>query len=69
MRYVNRPAAAAVVAMIVAGAVIISLSDPLDTASVIGFVLLAGGAILAMALAFYAVGRSEDADRERHPRG
>ena len=34
-----------------------------------GFVLIGLGAVGATSLAFYAVGRSEDADREQHPHG
>ena len=64
-RHVPVPAAVAVAIAIVAGSVLLAVSNELSTASVIGFVLLGAGGIGAMSLAFYAVGRSEDEERER----
>jgi uncharacterized membrane protein YccC len=65
---VNKPAAAAAIVMIVAGGVLSAVGDPPDAAGLAGFLLLGLGGILAVALAFYAVGRSEDLEREREQR-
>lgn len=65
LEFVPVPLAVACGVLIVAGSVLLAISDELSTASVIGFVALGLGGIGAMAVAFYAVGRSEDAERER----
>lgn len=57
----------ATLGLVVAGVVLLVLGD--GTIEVIGFALLGLGAVLGTALAFYAVGRSEDIDRERSPGG
>lgn len=57
----------ATLALVVAGVVLLVLGD--GTIEVVGFALLGLGAVLGTALAFYAVGRSEDIDRERSPSG
>ena len=60
---VPRPWIAATVALVVAGIVLLAATD--GTAEVIGFACLGLGAVAGTALAFYAVGRSEDVARER----
>ena len=62
-----RPWLVATVASIVVGIVLLAVFE--DTLDVIGFALLGLGAVSGTALAFYAVGRSEDIDRERSPGG
>jgi hypothetical protein len=64
MAFVPRAPLAVSVVLLVAGVVLVAVD-----ATVPGFVALALGAVAVVSLAFYAVGRSEDADRERHPRG
>jgi hypothetical protein len=66
---VPRPPLIASVVAIVIGIVLTVAGDDFSAVEVIGFVLLGLGAIGLVALAFYAVGRSEDLDRERRPRG
>ena len=53
----------ATLALIVAGIVLLVIAD--GTLEVIGFALLGLGAVVGTALAFYAVGRSEDVARDR----
>ena len=53
-------------AMAVAGIVLLVVGDA--ALDVIGFVLLGLGAIVATGAAFYAVGRSEDVERESRSR-
>ena len=60
---VPRPWIAATVVLIVVGIVLLATTD--GTAEVIGFACLGLGAVVATALAFYAVGRSEDEARRR----
>ena len=55
----------AVAAFIVTGVVLLVASGGDGTAGVVGFGLLGLGAVVGTALAFYAVGRSEDIARER----
>ena len=60
---VPRPWLYATVALVVVGVVLLATQD--GTVEVIGFASLGLGAVLGTALAFYAVGRSEDVARER----
>ena len=55
----------AVAALIIAGVILLVASGGDGTVGVIGFGLLGLGAVTGTALAFYAVGRSEDIARER----
>ena len=66
-RLVPRPWLVAGLVLLVAGIVIASVGD--GKADAIGFGIGGAGAILLVGLAFYAVGRSEDRDRERRPSG
>jgi hypothetical protein len=66
---VPRPALIASVVATVAGIALIWIGDDFSALEIVGFVLLGLGAIALMALAFYAVGRSEDLDREQRPHG
>jgi hypothetical protein len=61
---VPRPYLALAAGLVVAGAVLLAAGVELG-----GFVVLGLGALAAVALAFYAVGRSEDRERETHPHG
>jgi hypothetical protein len=54
--------------MILAGIVLLVVTDG-GVGGAIGFGLLGLGAIVGTSLAFYAVGRSEDIDRERRSGG
>lgn len=67
VQLVPRPWLYAGIALFVAGIVIAIFAD--GTGDVVGFAVGGAGAVLLVALAFYAVGRSEDRDRERHPLG
>ncbi len=58
----------ACVVLIVAGMVLILVSAS-DTADLAGFVVFGLGAVGGTGLAFYAVGRSEDIERERTSSG
>ena len=58
-----RAAAIALGALAVVGIVLLATTD--GTVEVIGFACLGLAAVAGTALAFYAVGRSEDAARER----
>ena len=53
----------ATAALVVAGIVLLATTD--GTPEIIGFALLGLGTVVATALAFYAVGRSEDVARDR----
>jgi hypothetical protein len=67
-RLVPRPWLIAALVLIAAG-IVISLVGDGRTADGIGFGVGGTGAILLVGLAFYAVGRSEDLDREQRPQG
>jgi hypothetical protein len=54
---------------ILAGAVVLGLTDRGTTAGVVGWALSGLGGVWAVLAAFYEVGRSEDRDRERHRHG
>lgn len=58
---------AAGLVLLVAGVVIAIVAD--GKGDVVGFGVGGAGAVLLVGLAFYAVGRSEDRDRERRPTG
>lgn len=64
---VPRPWIAAGLVLLVAGVVIAIVAD--GKGDVVGFGVGGAGAVLLVGLAFYAVGRSEDRDRERRPTG
>lgn len=55
------------VALLVVGVLIAVFAD--GKGDVVGFGVGGAGAVLLVALAFYAVGRSEDRDREQRPMG
>jgi Flp pilus assembly protein protease CpaA len=64
---VPRPWLVAGLVLLVAGIVLAAVGDhKLDVA---GFGVGGAGAIVLVGLAFYAVGRSEDRDREQRPSG
>jgi drug/metabolite transporter (DMT)-like permease len=63
LKLVPRPWLVATLVLIVVGIVLLATTD--GTAEVIGFACLGLGAVLGTALAFYAVGRSEDVARDR----
>ena len=69
LELVPRPPAVASVAAVVAGIVLLAIGEDFSATEVAGFILLGLGGIGLVALAFYAVGRSEDLDRERRPGG
>jgi uncharacterized membrane protein YccC len=52
--------------LVVAGIVLAAVGD--GTVDVVGFAVGGLGLVLACGLAFYAVGRSEDLEREREAR-
>ena len=62
-----RPWLVAAVVLLVAGIVIAAVAD--GKGDVVGFGIGGAGLILLVGLAFYAVGRSEDLDREQRPMG
>ena len=66
---VPRPAAVVTVALLVAGVVLVAIGG--DVVAGIGTAVGGLGLIFVVGLAFYAVGRSEDIERERQerPRG
>lgn len=64
---VPRPWLIAGVVLVIAGIVLGAVAD--GTADAIAFAIGGGGVILLVGLAFYAVGRSEDRDREQRPLG
>ena len=66
-RLVPRPWLVAGVVLLVAGILISVFADA--KGDVVGFGVGGAGAILLVGLAFYAVGRSEDLDREQRPQG
>jgi 1,4-dihydroxy-2-naphthoate octaprenyltransferase len=55
--------------VILAGTVLLGVVDQGTVAAAIGWALVGLGSIWAVSAVFYEVGRSEDRDRERHPRG
>ena len=59
---------AAGVALIVVGVVLLDVSEHV-VPDAIGFASLGAGGILLTALAFYAIGRGEDRERERDGAG
>jgi hypothetical protein len=65
---VPMPWVLATAALIVVGIVLLAATGADGTVGVIGFGLLGLGAVVGTALAFYAVGRSEDIERERSSR-
>lgn len=67
LELVPRPWLIAGVALLVAGVVVGVVAD--GKGDVVGFGVAGVGAILLVGLAFYAVGRSEDRDREQRPSG
>ncbi|HEX2088273.1 MAG TPA: hypothetical protein VHF89_21485 [Solirubrobacteraceae bacterium] len=64
---VPRPWLIAGVVLLVAGVVVAAIGD--GKVDVVGFGLGGAGVVLLVGLAFYAVGRSEDVDREQRPMG
>ena len=64
---VPRPWLVAGVVLLVAGVVLAAVGD--HKVDVAGFAVGGAGAIVLVGLAFYAVGRSEDRDREQRPSG
>ncbi len=65
LKLVPRWALAGALALLVAGLILFPLTDT-TTGDTIAFALVGLGGILLASLAFYAVGRSEDLDRERN---
>jgi len=59
LRLVPRPLAAIALGLVVAGVVLLALGEDVAALAVGGL-----GAVLAAGAVFYAVGRSEDLDRE-----
>ena len=55
------------IVLVVAGTVVVAATDA-TVPSAIGFAAIGLGGVLLMGLAFYAVGLSEDRDRERRDR-
>lgn len=55
--------------VLLAGIVVLGLVDQLTVSAAVGWALVGLGGIWALSAAFYEVGRSEDRDRKRHPRG
>ena len=53
--------------LVLAGVIVAAVSD--GTGDAVGFAAGGTGAILLVGALFFAVGRSEDVDRERHPHG
>ena len=64
---VPRPWLIAGSVLLVAGIILAAVGD--GKADVAAFAIGGAGAILLVSLAFYAVGRSEDRDREKRPMG
>ena len=64
---VPRPWVVVGVVLLVAGVVIAAIAD--GKGDVVGFGVGGAGVVLLVGLAFYAVGRSEDRDREQRPMG
>ena len=60
LAHVPRHYAALAIGLIVAGIILLALGEEVGALAIGGL-----GAVLAVTLAFYAVGRSEDVDRER----
>ena len=67
LRLVPLPWLVAGLVLLVTGIVISVVGD--GKADAIGFGIGGAGAILLVGIAFYAVGRSEDIDREQRPMG
>lgn len=57
------------IVLALAGLAILALAGGATAAVVAGFFLAGLGAVWLVSAAFFTVGRSEDLDRERHPRG
>jgi hypothetical protein len=57
------------VLLILVGTVVLGLVDQLSVSAAVGWAVVGLGGIWAVSAAFYEIGRSEDRDRERHPRG
>lgn len=66
-RLIPRPWLILGIVLLVTGIVVSAVGDGKTDA--IGFGIGGAGAILLVGLAFYAVGRSEDLDREQRPTG
>ncbi len=64
LKLVPRWALAAALALLVAGLILFPLTDSPE-GDTVAFALVGLGGIALASLAFYAVGRSEDVDRER----
>ncbi|HEV2812670.1 MAG TPA: hypothetical protein VGW10_05395 [Solirubrobacteraceae bacterium] len=64
---VPRPWLIAGAVLLVIGVAIAVIAD--GKGDVVGFGVGGAGAVLLVGLAFYAVGRSEDRDREQRPQG
>jgi membrane-bound ClpP family serine protease len=64
LKLVPRGWAAVATALILASIVLLALEQNLGAFATFGL-----GMVLLVGLAFFAVGRSEDIDREKHPRG
>ena len=64
---VPRPWLLVGVVLLIVGVVIAAIAD--GKGDVVGFGVGGAGAVLLVGLAFYAVGRSEDRDREQRPMG
>ena len=64
MKHVPRGWTAVGLGLIFASIVLLALEENVGAFATLGL-----GAILLVAAAFFAVGRSEDADRQKHPHG
>jgi hypothetical protein len=51
--------------LVLAGAVLLAVAGSSIAATVVAIVLMGSAAVIAVSLVFYAVGRSEDRERER----
>ena len=60
---------AAVVALLVAGAIVLALAGDSTVADAVGYVVFGIAGVVAMALVFYEIGLGEDRDRARGWRG
>ncbi len=57
------------VVLLLVGIVVSVAADATTLGLVVGLVAVGVGAVVLVSAFFYAVGRSEDEDRARHPRG